>query len=247
MATPASPSPSTRTAGPCLMRNDAFNGVTETVYTYDEGRRTRAVERGPGGERQTLWSYDETGRRSKEVVIDGAAITTRTFHYDRDLLVREDVHEASADRIVTQHRRHYDNAGVLRERTEARRSGNDWVIVDTHALHYDDEGRFVYELRTRSPVGGSKSVESITVDVDSQGRVIARRVDEGMDGSFERVSLFGFDDAGRLATATQMENDAIDSVARHTYDDDGHLVRTAVEDASGQPLSETTYDFSCWE
>jgi hypothetical protein len=229
------------------MRNEAFNGVTETAYTYEAGRRTRAVETGPGGERQTLWSYDEAGRRSKEVVIDGAAITTRTFHYDRELLVREDVHDSAVDRVVIQHRRHYDNGGVLRERSEAHWSANDWVVVDHHALHYDDEGRFVYELRTRTPLEGARLLESITVDVDRQGRVIARRVDEGMDGSFERVSLFDFDDDGRLATATLMEADAIDSVARHTYDDAGQLIRTAVEDADGGPLSTTTYDFSCWE
>lgn len=227
------------------MRNEAFNGSTETVYTYDGGRRTRAVERGPGGERQTFWSYDPQGRRSKEVVVDGETVTTRTFHYDRDLLVRVDVHDSAAGRVVAQHWRRYDDAAVLKERTETRWYEGEWVVVDQHALHYDDDGRFVYELRTLAPIDGALAVESVTVDVDSHGRVIARRVDVGMDGSFERVSLFDFDDAGRLATVTQMNGEAIDTVARHRYDD-GHLVRTTVEDARGRPLSTTTYDLSCW-
>ncbi len=228
------------------MRNEAFRGVTETVYTYDGGGRTRAVERGPSGERQTLWSYDEQGRRAKEIMVDGADITTRTFHDDRNLLVREDVQAAGSERVTTQHRRHYGNAGVLRERSEVRWSQGGWVVVVQHALHYDDDGGFVYELHTRSPLEGPRVVEGITIDVDAHCRVIARRVDAGVDGTFDQVALFDFDNAGRLATATQMKGTAIDTVARHGYDDDGHLVRTTVEDAGGQPLSPTDYDFSCW-
>lgn len=229
------------------MRNTAFAGVTETVYTYEDGRRARAVQRGPGGERQTLWSYDAQGRRAKEVIVEGASVTTRTFHYEADLLVREDVHDAEAGRVIAQHRRDYDEAGLLRTRTHSRWSQGDWVLVDAHALHYDERDRFVYELRTRTPIGEPQVLESITVEVDGDGRVIARRVDVGMDGAFERVSLFDFDKKGRLVTANQMEDGAIDSVARHGYDASGRLIRTSVEDGSGQPRSETTYDFSCWD
>jgi len=233
--------------GPCRMQNEAFAGITVVEYSYEDGRRTRALQRGPDGERQTLWSYDARGRRAQTVTIDGAEVRTRSFHYDGPLLVREDVHDADAGRIVEQHHRSYDDAGTLRERRETRWADGEWVQVDHHALHYDDAGRFVYELRTLTPLGAPKQVHSITVEVDARGRVVARRIDEGMDGSFERVALFEFDDAGRLITSTQMHDAAIETVARHTYDNRGRLVRTVVEDAKGTPRGTSTYDFSCWD
>lgn len=236
-----------RIPGPCSMHNEAFAGVTDVVYSYEDGKRVRAVEMGPDGQRQVLWSYDPQGRRSQEVRIDGTEIETRTFHYDRELLVREDVRRGDDPQVQVQQRRTYDAAGVLRDRSEARWVDGAFVVVDHHALHYDDTGRFVYELRTLTPLDGPQAVHSITVDVDEQGRVIARRVDEGMDGTFERVSLYDFDDAGRLHTVTTMDASAIVDVARHGYDADGNLVRTDLEDGEGKPLGFSTYDFSCWD
>jgi len=235
-----------RVPGPCSMRNEAFAGVTEVVYSYEGGKRVRAVETGPDGQRQILWSYDDAGHRTQEVRIEGADIETHTFHYDRELLVREDVVRGDDPQVQIQHRRTYDDAGVLRERSESRWVEGAFVVVDHHALHYDDAGRFVYELRTLSPVGEPQTVQSVTVEADDAGRVIARRVDEGMNGTFEQVSLFDFDDEGRLSTVTTMREGAIVDVARHGYDTDGNLVRTEVEDGEGKPLGVSTYDFACW-
>lgn len=231
--------------GPCQIRNEGFHGVTVTDITYDAERKVRAVERGPSGERQTLWSYDDSGRRTRKVVIDGASIRTHTFGYERGVLVDEHVHDAQEDRIVVRRTRTYDAAGTLRERAESRWHAGAFVVVDHHALHYDESDAFVYELRTQTPVDGPKVVHSISVEVDDRGRVIARRVDEGMTGSFERVSLYSYDERGGLATLTEMKEDALQSVARHSYDEQARLVRTEVEDGSGKPVGVTTYAFTC--
>ena len=220
-------------------------GVSITDITYDAGHKVRAVERGPSGERQTLWSYDDAGRRTRQVVIDGTSIRTHTFDYDKGVLVREDVHDAQEDRVVVRRTRTYDPSGVLRERDESRWHDGAFVVVDHHALHYDEAQAFVFELRTQTPPDGPKLVHSITVDVDGQGRVIARRVDEGMTGSFERVSLYSYAERGGLATLTEMKGETLDTVARHTYDEQARLVRTEVEDGTGKRVGVTTYAFSC--
>lgn len=245
---PGPPSPATartRAPGPCQVRNEGVHGVTVTDIRYDAGRKVRAVERGPSGERQTLWSYDDNGRRTRQVVIDGASIRTHTFGYARGVLVDEQVHDAEEDRIVIRRTRTYDPAGTLRERDESRWHAGAFVVVDHHALHYDESDAFVYELRTQTPVDGPKVVHSITVETDERGRVIARRVDEGMTGTFERVSLYDYDDRGGLATLTEMKGDALQTVARHSYDAQARLVRTEVEDGAGNPVGVTTYVFRC--
>lgn len=234
-----------RAPGPCQIRNEGFGGVSITDITYDAGHKVRAVERGPSGERQTLWSYDDAGRRTRQVVIDGPSIRTHTFDYDKGVLVLEDVHDAQEDRIVVRRTRTYDPGGLLRERDESRWHDGAFVVVDHHALHYDEAQAFVYELRTQTPPDGPKLVHSITVEVDDQGRVVARRVDEGMTGSFESVSVYGYDAGGGLATLTEMKGARLHSVARHTYDEQDRLVRTEVEDGDGKPLGVTTYAFSC--
>ncbi len=231
--------------GPCQVRNEGFAGVSVTDITYDAGHKVRAVQRGPSGERQTLWSYDDDGRRTRQVVIEGASIRTHTFGYDQGVLAWEEVHDAQQDRIVVRRTRTYDAAGKLRERDESQWVAGAFVVTDHHALHYDESRAFVYELRTKTPPGEPPVVHSITVDVDRQGRIIARRVDEGMTGSFERVSLYSYDEQGGLATLTEMKGDALHTVARHTYDEQARLVRTEVEDGQGKPLGVTTYAFSC--
>jgi len=245
----ATPSTSTtaraRAPGPCQVRNESISGVTVTDITYEAGHKVRSVQRGPSGERQTLWSYDDAGRRTRQVVIEGASIRTHTFGYDKGVLASEDVHDAQQDRIVLRRTRTYDAAGKLRERDESRWHEGAFVMVDHHALHYDKSHAFVYELRTQTPPGEPSVVHSITVDVDAGGRVIARRVDEGMTGRFERVSLYSYDEQGGLATLTEMKGGALDTVARHTYDEQARLVRTEVEDGAGKPLGVTTYAFSC--
>lgn len=244
--TPASAtSARTRAPGACQVRNEGFGGVSITDITYEAGNKTRAVQRGPSGERQTLWSYNDAGRRTRQVVIDGASIRTHTFGYEKGVLVQEDVHDAQEDRVVVRRTRTYDPAGVLRERDESRWHAGAFVVVDHHALHYDDAQAFVFELRTQTPPDGPKLVHSITVEVDGQGRVIARRVDEGMTGSFERVSLYGYAEGGGLGTVTEMKGETLHTVARHTYDEQARLVRTEVEDGAGKPLGVTTYAFSC--
>lgn len=234
-----------RSLGPCQIRSEGEAGVTVTDLVYESGHKVRAVERGPSGERQTLWSYDDAGRRVRQVVIDGASIRTHTFEYENGVLVQEDVHDAELDRIVLRRTRIYDDAGVLRERDESRWQAGALVIVDHHALHYDADRVFVYELRTQTPLSGPKVLHSITVEVDAKGRILARRVDEGMTGSFEQVSLYAYDEGGGLATVTEMKGGALDTVARHTYDDQARLIRTEVEDGAGKSLSVTTYAFSC--
>ncbi len=232
------------TPGACSIQTENFTGVTTTQFTYEGGRRTRSLQQGPAGTVQTLWSYDATGRRDKQVVIEGEDIRTHTFVYADGVLVREDVHDAGGT-LLERHVRAYEG-GRLTQRSLARPVEGELVVVDRHALHYDDAGRFVYELRTLTPTDEPPQVHSITVEVDSQGRVIARRTDEGMDGSPDRVSLFAFDGDGRLATVTQMKGESIDTVARHTYDDQGRMVRTELEDGAGKSVGTTTYDFSCW-
>ncbi len=234
-----------RAPGPCQVRNEGFAGVTVTEFTYDAGRKVRAVERGPSGERQTLWTYDEQGHRTQQVVIDGPSIRTHTFGYDSGVLAWEEVHDAQEDRVVLRRTRSYDAAGLLRERDESRWHEGAFVVVDHHALHYDESRAFVYELRTQTPPDGPPLVHSITVDVDAQGRVTARRVDEGMTGSFERVSLYSYNQHGGLGTLTEMKGDALHTVARHTYDAQARLVRTEVEDGAGKRVGVTTYAFSC--
>lgn len=219
--------------------------MTITDLTYEDGHKVRSVERGPSGERQTLWSYDDDGRRMRQVVIDGASIRTHTFGYENGVLVQEDVHDGQQDHIVVRRTRTYDASGVLRERDESRWQAGAFVVVDHHALHYDETEAFVYELRTQTPTDGPKLLHSITVDVDGQGRIIARRVDEGMTGSFERVSLYDYAEGGGLATLTEMKGDALHTVARHSYDDQARLIRTEVEDGEGKPLGVTSYAFSC--
>lgn len=234
-----------RAPGPCQIRNEGFGGISITDLSYEDGRKVRAVERGPSGERQTLWSYDDAGRRTRQVVIDGPSIRTHTFGYDKGVLVLEDVHDAQEDRVLVRRTRTYDAGGLLRERDESRWHEGGFVVVEHHALHYDEAQAFVYELRTQTPPEGPKIVHSITVEVDEQGRVVARRVDEGMTGSFERVSVYGYDAGGGLATLTEMKGEKLHSVARHTYDEQDRLVRTEVEDGAGKPLGVTTYAFSC--
>ncbi|MBV1858858.1 MAG: hypothetical protein KUG77_10630 [Nannocystaceae bacterium] len=244
-ATAPTPTAPARPRGPCQVRNEGVTGVTVTDITYDAAHKVRAVERGPSGERQTLWSYDESGRRTRQVVIDGASIQTHTFGYVNGVLTWEEVHDAQKNRIVVRRTRTYDLTGVLRERDESRWHAGSLVVVDHHALHYDESAALVYELRTQTPPEGTRVVHSITVDVDGRGRVTARRIDEGMTGSFERVSLYSYDEQGGLATLTEMKGNALHTVARHTYDDQARLVRTVVEDGAGKPLGVTTYAFSC--
>ncbi len=216
-----------------------------TDIDYDGEHEIRALERGPSGERQMLWSYDDTGRRTQQVTIDGPSIRTQTFGYDHGVLVWEEVHDAQQDRVVVRRTRSYDSSGKLRERDESQWHAGALVVVDHHALHYDDSEAFVYELRTRTPPDGPRVVHSITVDVDDRGRVTARRVDEGMTGRFERVSLYSYGEQGGLATLTEMRGNALHTVARHSYDDHARLVQTEVEDASGKRVGVTTYAFSC--
>lgn len=237
--------PAPASTGPCRVVHHDLAGTTTTDYTYERGRRSRALAQGPSGERQTLWSYDAQGRQTQQTVIAGSDIRTHRFFYERNLLVREEVHDAAADRVVLRRSRSYDDAGHLRARSEERWHAGAFVRTDHHALHYDAQGRFVYELRTLSPPSGPPALHSITVETDSAGRVVARRIDESMDGTFDRVSLFAFDDGGRVTTVTQMRGDTVATVTRHEHDAQGRLVGTTVEDAAGQLVGETAYAFDC--
>ncbi len=209
--------PHTGAPGPCGSRTEAPDGVTTTTHTYEQGRRVRTVQRGPAGERQTLWSYDTQGRRSKEVTIDAGTVSATTFHYEGGLLLRTEVDDDGAGHVVERRLRTYED-GKLVERTVERLRGTAFAVEETHALHYDEQGRFAYELETRTPVDGPSTVRSVTVDVDDEGRVQARRIDEGMTGSFERISLFSYDAGGRLSAMTRMEGEAVAEVSRHGFD-----------------------------
>ncbi len=233
-----------RVPGACSIRTEGFSGVTTTAFTYADGQRTRAVQQGPSGSVQTLWTYDPRGRRAKQVVIDGQSIRTHTFAYEHGVLVREDVHEG-ASVLVERHVREYEG-GKLVARSLARRVDAALVEVDRHALHYDAAGRFVYELRTLTLPERPAQVHSVTVEVDEDGRVVARRIDEGMDGTADRVSLFAFDADGHLTTVTAMRDDRVETVSRHRYGPQGRLVQTEIEDGAGKTVGTTTYDYSCW-
>ena len=245
----ASPAPAASAqpsaTGPCRVTQRGFAGETITHYTYEAGRRTRAIEQGPSGSRQTLWSYDQ-GRVQTRVEIAGADVRTHRFFYERGVLVREEVHDAAADQVVLRRLRTYDPQGLLRARAEERRHGDAFVTVDHHALHYAD-GRLLYELRTLTPTEGPTTRHSITIETDAQGRVSARRIDEGVDGTIDRVSLFDFDEAGHLTTSTEMRADALDTVARYTYDAQGRLHTTTVEDAAGKVVGQTEHAYVCEE
>lgn len=243
---PAAPAAEQTSPGPCGSRTEAPGGVTTTAHTYDGGRRVRTVRSSPAGQTQTLWSYDAQGRRRKEVTIDGASVSATTFHYEGGLLLRTEVDDDGAGHVVERRLRTYDD-GKLVERTVERLRGDGFAVEETHALHYDQRGRFVYELESKTPADGPTTVRSITVDVDDDGRVQARRIDEGMTGTFERISLFSYDSGGRLSTLTRMDGEAVAEVSRHGYDAAGRLVRTSIEDGNGAVHTTTTYDFSCWE
>ncbi len=224
-------------------------GTTQTVHTYAEGRRVRSQSEGPGGTRQTLWSYDAAGRRTRELTVEGDRLRARVFGYERGVLVLTEIDDDGAGHVVERRRRVYDERGKLRSRTVEQRGPAGFLTTQTHALHYDAQGRFVYELVEETPLDGERApqVQSITIDVDDRGRVIARHVDEGMTGTFEHGERFTYGPSGSLTVSTRVRGEAIVEITRHAYDPRGRLLRTTVEDDQGRVHTRTQYDFSCWE
>lgn len=240
--------PAERSAAPgaCRVRTEGPQGVSTTAHSYEDGRRVRSVHEGPQGVRQTLIEYDALGRRAKEVLIDGADLRTRSFGYDEGVLVETLVTDAAGTTIERQ-ARIYGEGGKLRTRTIEQRGPEGLYLAASHALHYDDAGHFVYELETRTPLVGPTVVRSVSVEVDDVGRVRARRIDEGMTGTIDHVSLFAYTPTGKLSTMTRMQADQVSAVTRHEYDTDGRLVQTTIEDPGGSVHTTTTYDFGCWD
>jgi hypothetical protein len=219
--------------GPCSTTEDGPSGRVVVAYEYDVRRRlVREVEHGATRQVQRLWSYDDAGRRARQIVVEGDRLRAIWYVYDdRGLLVRTEDDATGKRDVVLRHDRNYDDRGKLVRLATTRPDGE---VLREQALHYDNAGRLAWETVVRGP-----DTDRIAIDLDPAGRIVARR-------SKREAQRFAYAMTGRLASMTVERNGRPHLERRYAYDSAGNLMHVQTRDAAGRPLRTTIHSYACW-
>lgn len=218
--------------------------VVTTTYTYDEdGWRTSAeVEIENGSTSYVNYVYDEEGLLIEEVINGGEAgwkASMSRTQYDLEGKILYEEMDDHGDGVIDQSYTYMYTDGVL-TMVAYDLDGDGIADLDLHIL-YDEQG--LHTMTEATEAGSTEPVLSRWVyEYDEQGRAISESYDEDLDGSYEQVESYTYDELGRMLTR-QVDMDGMSYEESYQYaDEDTAITGTSITGDS--EVTETSYLYS---
>ena len=216
-----------------MVRN-AGEGGSYNAHTYDASGNLIAIETvnvTPVGELRSgvYMDYDEAGRLIRNVAENnGVVVSHYEYAYDaRGRVIREESFDPAGNRLYVQEAE-YDGDRLVKS---VQDFGSSSTVSTTT---YDEESR-TYVTVTESPSG----VSIFRSTVNEAGDPLRQ---EWQNETGSSVTVYSYDEAGRLLRTVTGDPEAPASVTSYTYDEEGCVLTDIHEEGGCREENVYTYD-----
>ena len=217
-----------------MVRN-AGEGGSYNTSTYDASGNLTAIETvnvTPVGELRSgvYMDYDEAGRLIRNVAeTSGVVVGHYEYSYDaQGRAIREESFDAAGNRLYVKETVEYD--GDMPVKTVQDYGSYSTVTTTT----YDEESR-TYVTVTESPSGVSRILSTVNEAGDPLRQ-------EWQNEAGSSVTVYTYDEAGRLLREVTGDPEDPASVTSYTYDEEGRVLTDVYEEGGCREENVYTYD-----